>query len=179
MKNESNLLQRYERDLALKGFSPRRRKTCFRSLVQFLNHTAADPRDITKEIIKDYLYHLINDRKLSPSSLRQARSAICYFFSQTLSKPLIPSDKNHVGNAIRPFVVGRKNWLFSGSPRGARAGARIYSLIETAKANELEPYWYLRFLFEKLPVTPENEIEELLPNRIDQAIIARFRERMG
>ncbi len=85
---KSNLLQRYERDLALKGFSPRTQKTYFRSLVQFLNHTATDPKDITKEIIKDYLYHLINDRKLSPSSLRQARSAICYFFSQTLSKPI-------------------------------------------------------------------------------------------
>ena len=55
----------------------------------------------------------------------------------------------------------------------------IYSLIETAIANELEPYWYLRFLFEKLPVTSENEIEDLLPHRIDPAIITRFRERMG
>lgn len=60
-------------------------------------------------------------------------------------------DNNMEENAIRPFVVGRKNWLFSGYPRGAEASAAINSLIETAKANGLEPYAYLRFLFEKLP----------------------------
>ena len=60
-------------------------------------------------------------------------------------------DNNACEQAIRPFVVGRKNWLFSGSPRGAAASATLYSLIETAKANGLEPYWYLRELFEKLP----------------------------
>ncbi len=48
-------------------------------------------------------------------------------------------------------MIGRKNWLFSGSPRGAAASATLYSLIETAKANGLEPYWYLRDLFHKLP----------------------------
>ena len=50
---------------------------------------------------------------------------------------------------IRPFVLDRKNWLFSGSPRGAAASATLYNLIETAKANRLEPYRYLRGLFEK------------------------------
>ena len=60
-------------------------------------------------------------------------------------------DNNACEQAIRPFVVGRKNWLFSGSPRGAAASATLYSLIETAKANGREPYWYLRELFEKLP----------------------------
>jgi transposase len=48
-------------------------------------------------------------------------------------------DNNLAENAIRPFVIGRKNWLFSGSPGGARASACLYSLIETAKANGLEP----------------------------------------
>ena len=60
-------------------------------------------------------------------------------------------DNNACEQAIRPFVVGRKNWLFSGSPRGAEASAILYSLIETAKANRREPYWYLRELLEKLP----------------------------
>ncbi|MFC1312668.1 MAG: IS66 family transposase [gamma proteobacterium symbiont of Clathrolucina costata] len=46
-------------------------------------------------------------------------------------------------NAIRPFAVGRKNWLFADTSRGARASATAYSLIETAKANGLEPYDYL------------------------------------
>ena len=61
-------------------------------------------------------------------------------------------DNNSCEQAIRPFVIGRKNWLFSGSPRGAAASALLYSLIETAKANGYEPYRYLRELFEKLPL---------------------------
>jgi transposase len=69
-------------------------------------------------------------------------------------------------NAIRPFVIGRKNWLFSGSPAGASASALIYSLIETAKANGLEPYGYLRFLFERLPTTSKEQYNELLPTHL-------------
>lgn len=78
-------------------------------------------------------------------------------------------DNNVVENAIRPFALGRKNWLFSGTPAGARASALIFTLIETAKANNLEPYRYLRYLFEKLPTTPPDEICRLLPNRITAA----------
>ncbi len=51
-----------------------------------------------------------------------------------------PIDNNAAENAIRPFVVGRKNWLFSASQKGATSSANLYSLIETAKANGLEPY---------------------------------------
>ena len=73
-------------------------------------------------------------------------------------------DTNACEQAIRPFVVGRKNWLFSGSPRGAAASAALYSLIETAKANGREPYWYLRELFEKLPhARTRADHEALLP----------------
>lgn len=61
-------------------------------------------------------------------------------------------DNNAAENAIRPFVVGRKNWLFSGTPEGAEASALFYSLIETARTNGLEPYSYLRYIFEKLPL---------------------------
>ena len=73
-------------------------------------------------------------------------------------------DNNKAENAIRPFVIGRKNWLFSGSPRGAEASATLYSLIETAKANALEPWAYLNYLFERLPAakTPA-AIEALMP----------------
>jgi len=73
-------------------------------------------------------------------------------------------DNNLAENAIRPFVVGRKNWLFAGTPEGAQASACLYSLIETAKANNLEPYKYLRYLFEKLPfASSEEEYAALLP----------------
>ena len=76
-------------------------------------------------------------------------------------------DNNLTENAIRPFVVGRKNFPFSGSPRGAHASARLYSIIETAKANGHEPRAYLYFLFERLPLatTPE-AIEALLPTNL-------------
>ncbi|MBN2861935.1 MAG: IS66 family transposase [Bacteroidales bacterium] len=93
-----------------------------------------------------------------------------------LDNSLIPIDNNLVENAIRPFVVGRKNWLFSGSPDGAHASAAIYSIIETAKANGLEPYWYLRYLFEKLPACKcDDEIRLIMPNRIDPDIVNKFR----
>jgi transposase len=78
-------------------------------------------------------------------------------------------DNNLAENAIRPFVVGRKNWLFSGHPNGARASAALYSLIETAKANNLEPYSYLRYLFDRLPhAKSEDDYVALLPNRLDK-----------
>lgn len=53
-------------------------------------------------------------------------------------------------NSMRPFTIGRKNWLFSRSPKGAEASAVVYSIIETAKANGLTPYDYLQFLFKNL-----------------------------
>ncbi len=82
-------------------------------------------------------------------------------------------DNNLVENAIRPFVVGRKNWLFAGSPDGARASATFFTLIETAKANGLEPYAYLRHIFEKLPLAQtEQDLKDLLPQNIDPAAIA-------
>lgn len=82
---------------------------------------------------------------------------------------IIRPDNNLVENAIRPFVVGRKNWIFSNTPNGAHASAAIYSLIETAKANDLEPYRYLKYLFEHLPqaMTTE-EFKVLLPYNIDK-----------
>ncbi len=53
--------------------------------------------------------------------------------------------------SIKPFVIGRKNWLFSNTPKGAEARAVIYSVVETAKENDLNPFPYLQYLFEQLP----------------------------
>jgi len=76
----------------------------------------------------------------------------------------IEIDNNIAENAIRPFVVGRKGWLFSGSPAGAEASATMYTLIESAKANGLEPWKYLNYLFEYFPLArSEEEINALLP----------------
>jgi transposase len=79
----------------------------------------------------------------------------------------IPIDNNKIENAIRPFVIGRKNFLFSGSPRGANASATMYTLVESAKANGLEPWAYLNYLFEKLPVAKsEQALLDLLPQNL-------------
>ena len=79
----------------------------------------------------------------------------------------IPIDNNKIENAIRPFVIGRKNFLFSGSPCGAHASATLYTLVETAKANGLEPWAYLNTLFERLPTAKsELALQELLPQNL-------------
>ena len=82
-------------------------------------------------------------------------------------------DNNLAENAIRPFVLGRKNWLFSGHPNGAQASAAIYSLIETAKANRLKPYEYFRFMLDRLPYAEsEDDYKKLLPQFVDPATLA-------
>jgi transposase len=77
-------------------------------------------------------------------------------------------DNNLAENAIRPFVVGRNNWLFSDSVAGVSASANLYSLVETTKANGLEPYAYLRHLFAELPRAGTVEaIEALLSGNVN------------
>jgi transposase len=86
-----------------------------------------------------------------------------------LDSPYLTPDTNLVENAIRPFVLGRKNWMFSGSPRGAHASATLFSLIETAKANGLEPYRYLRYIFTKLPFAKtQDDYRSLAPQYLDR-----------
>jgi transposase len=86
----------------------------------------------------------------------------------------IEIDNNRAENAIRPFVIGRKAWLFSGSPRGAQASATLYTLVETAKANDLEPWVYLNYLFEKLPAAKsEKALLELLPQNLKMEDLKR------
>jgi hypothetical protein len=76
----------------------------------------------------------------------------------------LPIDNNRVENSIRPFVIGRKAWLFSDTPAGANASAVIYSLLQTAKANGHEPYAWLRRVMRDLPAAKTvEEIEALLP----------------
>ena len=63
----------------------------------------------------------------------------------------VPISNNLAENAIRPFTVGRKNWLFCDSVKGAEASAVVYSLVEAAKANGLDPYDYLLLVLTMLP----------------------------
>jgi transposase len=81
-----------------------------------------------------------------------------------LENPYLTPDNNACENAIRPFVLGRKNWMFNKSPEGAKSSCGMYTLIETAKENNIEPLGYLREVFEKAPfVFSPEEWENLLP----------------
>jgi len=72
-----------------------------------------------------------------------------------------------IENAIRPFALGRKNWLFMGSPSGAKAGAILYSLIETCKANDIEPYKYFCAMLHRIRAcVAEDDYRNLLPQFI-------------
>ena len=76
----------------------------------------------------------------------------------------VPMHNNAVENEIRPFSQGRRVWLFANNPLGARASANLFSLASSARANGLEPYTYLNYVFENLP--PANTVaalEALLP----------------
>ena len=78
----------------------------------------------------------------------------------------IELDNNRAERSIKPFVIGRKNWLFANTPRGAKASAVVYSIVESAKENGLNPYSYLTYLFEKLPNLDSRDdetLDQLLP----------------
>jgi transposase len=84
----------------------------------------------------------------------------------------LPIDNNRLENNIRPFVIGRKAWLFSDTPAGAHASAALYSLIETAKAVGIEPYSYLQHLFTALPQAGQvAHFEALLPWNVDRSLV--------
>jgi len=116
-------------------------------------------------------------QQVPPKSL--LGKAISYCLSQWdrlvvyLEDGRLSIDNNAAENAIRPFVLGRKNWLFAGTPEGAEASASLYSLLLTAEANGHEPYSYLRFVFERLPHAAKlAEYEALLPWNIDSKKLA-------
>ena len=79
----------------------------------------------------------------------------------------VPVSNNLAENAIRPFVMGRKNWLFCDTVKGAESSAIVYSLLETAKANGIEPYQYLNYILTELPYLEKSpahkDLETLMP----------------
>ena len=75
----------------------------------------------------------------------------------------LPCSNNAAERSIKPFVISRKNFLFCKTPSGAKATATVFSLIETAKANGLDPYKYLVYIFEKLSQDEDYDLEQLMP----------------
>jgi transposase len=130
--------------------------------------------------ILDSFYQWLLKRSTQTPPKGMLGKAISYTLNQWdrllvyLEDPIITPDNNRAENAIRPFVLGRKNWLFAGTPKGAEASALLYSLVETARANGCEPYSYLRHIFEKLPqVDSLAGYEALLPWNLDRMEIMR------
>ena len=73
------------------------------------------------------------------------------YLERYLEDGLLEISNNRAERSIKPFVIGRKNWLFANTPRGAKASAILYSIIETAKENGLNPYEYLTYIFTNAP----------------------------
>jgi transposase len=137
----------------------------------------AERREKAKPILDTFKTWLDQrEREVPPKTL--LGKAIAYALGQWkklivyVDHAVLTPDNNLAENAIRPFVIGRKNWLFAGNARGARASAALYSLIETAKANGLEPYRYLRYLFTQLPLarTDKDYAALLPPNLVPEHI---------
>ncbi len=113
----------------------------------------------------------VQSQKVNPESL--AGKALKYalnewsFLMNCFSSGDFSIDNNYIESHIRPFTIGRKNWMFSVKPEGATASANLYSLVETAKANGIDPFDYLNKVFTKLPqAQTENDFLELLPVKI-------------
>jgi hypothetical protein len=118
-----------------------------------------------------HLYEWLTQRlaKVAPGSATE--KAIQYnlgrweALTRYLSDGTLPIDNNWLENRIRPVALGRANWLFAGSDRAGRRAAAVMSLIQTARLHGLEPYIYMRDILERLPLTPQTQIETLLPGQ--------------
>jgi len=117
--------------------------------------------------VSDDFFDWVETLRAPPKTL--LGEAINYSLSQRVYLENIYLDgrleisNNRAERALRPFVQGRKQWLFSNTPNGAEASSIYYSLIETAKENNVNPYQYIKFLLEKLPAAKSSDLEALLP----------------
>lgn len=131
------------------------------------------------------LFKWLDEKAMTTSSQAPIGKAIAYAQNQRkkliqyLDDGRLEIDNNRSERAVKPFVIGRKNWMFSDRVRGAEAGANIYSLIETCKANGVEPYSYLRYLLKTLPITHGDDLEALLPYNCaaDLLVAEQFEDR--
>lgn len=117
------------------------------------NHTNAERlenrHNLAEKLVDEYFLWV---RTVDPAKGSKLEDAVIYALNQEkylrafLGNGEVEISNNFAENAIRPFVIGRKNWLFSDTVKGAKSSAIVYSLIETAKANDVEPYAYLALM---------------------------------
>ena len=117
--------------------------------------------------VSDEFFKWVGELNVLPKSL--LGEAVHYSLSQQKYLENIFLDghleisNNRAERSVKPFVQGRKQWLFSNTPNGAESSSIIYSILETAKENNLHPFYYMKFLLEKLPNTKYDNIVDLLP----------------
>ena len=88
--------------------------------------------------------------------------------SNYLNDGRLEIDNNRAERSIKPFVIGRKNWLFHGNAAGARAGATLYSFIETCKAHDIDVFAWFKYALNNIQqATTVEKLEHLLPFNVD------------
>jgi len=125
-------------------------------------------------LIMEEMYNFLQREKDAVAPGCKLGKAISYalnkwkYWIRYLDKWYLTPDNNYTERKIRNYVIGRKNWFFSDTLRGAHASSTMFSLIQTARENGLNPYWYLRYLFTKLPAAAtEEDLKKLLPTELE------------
>lgn len=135
-----------------------------------------------KPILTGFKTWLLQKQKQAPPQGPLGK-AIYYFIEHWdelniyLEYGCLDIDNNFTEQRVKPFTIGRKNWLFMGNERGGKAAANFFSLIESAKANGLNTYAYFRCIMTELPLIKESDTQALLamlPHRIDPAILEQY-----
>ena len=122
----------------------------------------------SQQIINEfYDYIKANDNRVLPQSLlgkafKYAKNQKKHLLS-FLKDGRIELSNNRAERSIKPFVIGRKNWLFSNTPSGAKSSAIIYSIMQTAMENGLQPQTYLQYVFEQIQLGHMDDFQKLLP----------------
>ena len=146
---------------------------------RFEKNPTALPRDaqIVRQIrqqkakpVVDKLYAWLQQKRLGTTKNASITKAIEYCLKrwQALTRYLedgsLPIDNNWAENQMRPWALGRKNWLFAGSLESGQRAANVMSIIQSARLNGLDPYAYLADVLRRLPTHKDKDIDELLPH---------------
>jgi transposase len=154
------ILYDLERDAKEKAFSPQQ-------ILSLRQQQAIPILQQIKEWLDANMESTVKD-SLIGEAIRHALKIWNRLLVYTTDGRLLP-DTNRVENAIRPITLGRKNYMFQGNEQGARRAAILYSLLETCKKNDVDPYEWLKDIYTRIPTHPINKIKELLPSVWKQA----------
>ncbi len=141
MADKDNLS--YEERLSLRQ---EKSQEIFDDMYKFIDEIT--PKTLPKSLLGSAIKYALNQKEYLGSFLKDGR---------------IQLSNNLAEQSIKPFVIGRKNWLFSNTPSGASASATIYSIIQTALANNLKPFYYLEYVFTQIQLDKNVPMEKLLP----------------